>query len=53
VPEWERIMEEMRLTAERVTQGAETLEEGVANLDARVDRILEKRRFMLAREARR
>lgn len=50
-PEWERIMEEMRLMAERVTHGTETQDEGVTRLDARVDALLEKRRWMLAREA--
>jgi multiple sugar transport system substrate-binding protein len=50
VPEWERIMEEMRLMAERVTHGTESVDTGVVRLDARVDRLLEKRRWMLARE---
>lgn len=49
VPEWERIMEEMRLMAERVSHGTESIDVGVARLDARVDRLLEKRRWMLAR----
>ena len=48
VPEWERIMEEMKLMAERVSRGAETPDQGVTRLDARVDRMLEKRRWMLA-----
>lgn len=49
VPEWERIMEEMRLMAERVSHGTETIDAGVARLDARVDALLEKRRWLLAR----
>jgi multiple sugar transport system substrate-binding protein len=48
VPEWERIMEEMKLMAERVSRGVETLDQGVTRLDAHVDRLLEKRRWMLA-----
>jgi multiple sugar transport system substrate-binding protein len=50
VPEWERIMEEMRLMAERVSHGTETIDAGVARLDARVDALLEKRRWLMARE---
>jgi multiple sugar transport system substrate-binding protein len=49
VPEWERIMEEMRLMAERVSRGTETIDAGVTRLDARVDQLLEKRRWMLER----
>ena len=52
VPEWERIMEEMRLMAERVTHGTESIDSGVTRLDQRVDRLLEKRRWMLARQER-
>ena len=50
IPEWERIANEMQLTAERVVRGG--VDAGVATraLDARVDAILEKRRWMLARE---
>lgn len=50
VPQWERIMEEMRLMAERVTHHAESLDTGVTRLDERVDFLLEKRRWMLARQ---
>jgi multiple sugar transport system substrate-binding protein len=50
-PEWERIMEEMRLMAERVSHGSETVDQGVTRLDAHVDELLEKRRWMLARAA--
>lgn len=49
VPEWERIMEEMRLMAERVSHGRESVVEGTTALDARVDQLLEKRRWMLDR----
>jgi len=48
VPEWERIMEEMKFMQERVSRHRETLDQGVTRLDAHVDRLLEKRRWMLA-----
>lgn len=47
VPEWERIAMEMRLSAERVVQRASSMEHAVTVLDAKVDQILEKRRWML------
>lgn len=53
VPEWERIMEEMRFMAERVVHGRQSAEQGTAQLDAVVDLILEKRRWLLDRESRR
>jgi len=62
VPEWERIATELRFVSERAarrvppattpTSAAELasiVEEAVIELDARVDRILEKRRWILAR----
>ena len=49
VPEWERIMSEMQLIAEQVVSGRMDTEEATRALDARVDAILEKRRWMLAR----
>jgi multiple sugar transport system substrate-binding protein len=49
VPEWERIMSEMQLIAEQVVSGRMDTEEAIRVLDARVDAILEKRRWMLAR----
>ena len=51
VPEWERIADEMRIIAERAARGETTIDEAVRDLDARADRILEKRRFLLARGA--
>ncbi len=51
VPEWERIMEEMRLAGERVSHRTQTIDEAVTQLDARVDQLLEKRRWMLDRES--
>jgi multiple sugar transport system substrate-binding protein len=52
VPEWEQIATgELVKTAEAVIMGGKSVEEGLAELDRRVDQILEKRRWMLAREA--
>lgn len=47
VPEWERIVNEMRLVTEALVAGRMTLDQAVTELDARADRILEKRRWML------
>ena len=52
VPEWERISDEMRLVAERVARGGMSVEDAVRDLDSRTDRILEKRRWMLAQQRR-
>jgi multiple sugar transport system substrate-binding protein len=49
VPEWERIAQEMRLVTERVVLGDLPAAAEPAELDLRVDRMLEKRRWMLAR----
>jgi multiple sugar transport system substrate-binding protein len=49
VPEWERIATEMRLVAERAVHGELTVAQAAAEIDARTNRILEKRRWMLAR----
>jgi len=49
VPEWERIATELRLTMEKVVHGDIPADQVAALLDARADRLLEKRRFMLAR----
>jgi multiple sugar transport system substrate-binding protein len=49
VPEWERIANELRVVAERAVRGALTVDEATRELDARVNRILEKRRWLLAR----
>jgi multiple sugar transport system substrate-binding protein len=51
VPEWERIATEMRIVAERAVHGHLTVDAAAAELDARVDRILEKRRWMLAKRS--
>ena len=61
VPEWERIATEMRVVSERAVrqaagaspaQRAAIVDAAAAELDARTDQILEKRRWMLARGAR-
>jgi multiple sugar transport system substrate-binding protein len=47
VPEWERIAQEIRLTAERVVQGVASVEAACVALDRKTDEILEKRRWMM------
>lgn len=51
VLEWERIVQEMRLATERVVRGGQSQDAAVTQLDARVDAILEKRRWVREREA--
>ncbi|MBS0373978.1 MAG: sugar ABC transporter substrate-binding protein [Proteobacteria bacterium] len=48
VPEWEQIVTEMRIVAERVVRGEFTVHEGAVELNARADRILAKRRELAA-----
>ena len=50
VPEWERIATEIRLVAERVVHGDLTIAQAATELDARTDRILDKRRWLLDRK---
>ena len=50
VPEWERIAQEIRLASERAIRGGASTDKALADLDARADTILEKRRWMLARK---
>jgi multiple sugar transport system substrate-binding protein len=52
IPEWERIFQEMQLTAERVVQRTQGAEAATAQLDAWVDRVLEKRRWLRTRSTR-
>jgi multiple sugar transport system substrate-binding protein len=52
VPEWEEIMQEMRIMAERVAQGQQDVDAAVTAFDAQVDDILAKRRWLLARQQR-
>jgi multiple sugar transport system substrate-binding protein len=51
VPEWERIATQMRLVAERAVHGQLSLDQAARELDVQADRILEKRRWLLARRA--
>lgn len=51
VLEWERIVQEMRLATERVVRGGQPQDQALRELDARVDAILEKRRWVQARKA--
>jgi multiple sugar transport system substrate-binding protein len=51
VPEWERIAQEMWHAAERVVRGGMPVDRALAELDARTDAILEKRRWMIAQKA--
>ena len=50
IPEWERIFQEMQLTAERVVQRVQGADEATRELDRWVDRLLEKRRWLRARK---
>lgn len=47
VPEWERIVSEMQIVAERMVRGQFTVEQAAREIDVRADRLLEKRRWML------
>ncbi len=51
VPEWERIVSEMQVVAERMVRGQFTVTEAAKEMDKRADRLLEKRRWMLERGA--
>lgn len=50
VAEWERIANEMQRAAERVVRGGANADETLRTLDGEVDKILEKRRWMLEKE---
>ena len=49
IPEWERIFQEMQQTAERVVQRVQSADAACRELDAWVDTLLEKRRWLRAR----
>jgi multiple sugar transport system substrate-binding protein len=49
VPEWERIVTEMQVVAERMVRGEYTPQAAGAEIDRRADRLLEKRRWMMDR----
>lgn len=51
VLEWERIVQEIRLTSERVVRGGQSQDTAVRALDASVDALLEKRRWVEAQRA--
>ncbi len=51
VPEWERIATKMQEYAEAAARGALSEEEALRRFDADVDEMLEKRRYLLDREA--
>jgi multiple sugar transport system substrate-binding protein len=50
VPEWERITAEVKIIGEIAARGRIGVDQAAAELDARVDRILEKRRWLLERD---
>lgn len=50
IPEWERIARTFGRYLEDVIRGNKTVDEALETLDADVDRMLEKRRWLLARE---
>lgn len=47
VPEWERIVSEMQIVAERMLRGQFTVKQAAAEMDKRANRLLEKRRWMV------
>jgi multiple sugar transport system substrate-binding protein len=48
IPEWEQIASRISRHAERAVRGSESPDEALAALDAEADRVLEKRRWLLA-----
>jgi multiple sugar transport system substrate-binding protein len=50
IPEWERIAAKLAHYAEKAVRGEVSEEEALAGLDADVDRILEKRRWLMEKE---
>jgi multiple sugar transport system substrate-binding protein len=51
VPEWERIASRIARHAEAVVRGSESAEEALRSLDREADQVLEKRRWLLDRDA--
>lgn len=49
VPEWERIVSEVQLVAEHMVRGDYGVDAATVEMDKRVDRILEKRRWLVER----
>lgn len=52
LPEWEEIMQAMRVMAERVAQGTQQVDAATTQFDAEIDQMLAKRRWMIERAAR-
>src|SRR5262249_49509630 len=52
VPEWERIASRVAEAAEQASRGQVDVDQALRALDADVDRLLDKRRFLLGRRAR-
>jgi multiple sugar transport system substrate-binding protein len=50
LPEWERIAWAIAEAAERVILGQQTVDQSLDRLQAEVDRMLAKRRFLLDRQ---
>ncbi len=51
IPEWERVVTEMQVVAQRMVRGEFTVPAAAAEMDRRVDAILAKRRWLLDRGA--
>jgi multiple sugar transport system substrate-binding protein len=51
VPEWERIVTEMQSVADLTVRRQFTIDDAVREMDRRADRLLEKRRWMMERQA--
>ena len=49
VPEWERVVTEMQVVAERMVRGEYEPRAAAAEIDRRADLLLAKRRWMLER----
>jgi multiple sugar transport system substrate-binding protein len=49
VPEWQRIVDEVQLVAEHMVRGEFSVNAATIEMDKRVDRILQKRRWLLDR----
>lgn len=50
VPEWERIVQKMRVYSEEVIHGKRTIDEALSAFNRDVDALLEKRRWLLSRK---
>lgn len=51
VPEWQQIAKQLRIVGAQLANGRLTVDQAAQELDQRADRILAKRRWVLAREA--